>query len=208
VLYVFLGKGAFSTMHYEEFKNLTAGIQSIATVIALGVGAYWTYGRFIRSREGATKIDLDIDLSFVHKQGSNWIVEGVALVKNPGNVRLEISDFTYQLNYALAADDFGRKTIENDEPKEGTFREESLHLGVKSSWVEGWDYTYLEPGERSRFTFIASLPPDSTVVLLHSELSDKNKDTEIVRKLFGVPTTGSKSIPEEAPKASQSPTKL
>ena len=58
-------------MHYESFKNLTSGIQSIATVLALGVGAFWTYQRFIRSRESRSKVDLDVELSFVVKQHNN-----------------------------------------------------------------------------------------------------------------------------------------
>jgi hypothetical protein len=63
-------------MHYESFKNLTAGFQSIATILALGVGGFWTYQRFIRSRESFPKVDIDVELSFVLKQQGNWVVEG------------------------------------------------------------------------------------------------------------------------------------
>jgi hypothetical protein len=48
-------------------------MSSVATAVALAVGGYWTYQRFIRSREGAPKVDLDIDLSFIHKQGPRMV---------------------------------------------------------------------------------------------------------------------------------------
>ena len=125
-------------MHYEVFKNLTAGIASIATTVAIGVGGYWTYGRFIRSREAEMKVDLNLDLYFVHKQGPNWIVEGVALLNNVGNVRLEFESINYELHYAQASDDFGWTNTEDEGAKEDIFRGrliqgESLRPGLKAS---------------------------------------------------------------------------
>jgi hypothetical protein len=72
-------------VHYESFKNFTASIQSIITSVALVGGGVWAYWRFVLNRESAHKVDVDVDVTFVLKQGDNWIIEGVASVKNPGN---------------------------------------------------------------------------------------------------------------------------
>ena len=89
-------------MHYESFKNLTAGIQSITTSLALVGGGGWAYWRFVLNRESAHKVDLDADVNFVRKQGDNWVIEGVAWVKNPGNVRLDFKEFTRELGQLFA----------------------------------------------------------------------------------------------------------
>src|SRR5258708_39935004 len=46
------------------------------------------------SLHDALPIYLDADVTFVRKQGDNWVIEGVALVKNPGNVRLDFTKAT------------------------------------------------------------------------------------------------------------------
>jgi len=60
-----------SDMHHESFKNVTAGIQSIATSVALIGGGLWAFWRFVIN---ANKVDLDIGVNFVRKQGNNWIM--------------------------------------------------------------------------------------------------------------------------------------
>jgi len=205
------------SVHYESFKNLTAGIQSLALV----AGGGWAFFRFVINRESAHKVDLDADLTFVRKQGDNWIVECVALVKNPGNVRLNFKEFTYELHHALSSDDFSRQTTEGGTAEGSDLGVGSLRVLFMGSWLnEGEDgkaeeetqkaisppawcalqlvsarkagedeYTYLEPGERTRYSFLASLPADTTVVLLKCDFYDKNDHVESVRKGYSVPAS-------------------
>ena len=155
--------------------------------MALIIGGIWAYLRFVRTRESAAKVDLDVDLSFIRKQGANWIVEGVALVKNPGSVRLDFKDFTHELHYALASDNFGDQSTDGGNTKETTLRAEKFRLKFKSSWLEDGEHMYLEPGERSRYSFLASLPADTTMVLIQCEFYDTMDYVEIVRKSYAVP---------------------
>jgi hypothetical protein len=125
-------------MHYEVFKNFNCGHR-----IDSYNRCHWCRrlleptGRFIRSREAEMKVDLNLDLYFVHKQGPNWIVEGVALLNNVGNVRLEFERINYELHYAQASDDFGWTNTEGEGAKEDIFRGrliqgESLRPGLKA----------------------------------------------------------------------------
>ena len=174
-------------MNHEAFKNIAAGIQSIFTSAALIGGGIWALWRFVLTRESATKVDLDVDLSFVFKQGTNWMVEGVALVKNPGSVRLDFKAFTYELHYAVASDKFERPSTEEIVAEDTTLQADSLRTLFKHSWLEDCDYIYLEPGERSRYSFLACLPADTTMVLLLCELYDEKDHVESIRKAYAVP---------------------
>ena len=207
-------------MHYESFKNLTAGIQSITTSLALVGGGVWAYWRFVLNRESAHKVDLDADVTFVRKQGDNWVIEGVALVKNPGNVRLIFKEFTYELHYALYSDGFPRQATKEGIAKgnnfgslrflfkpqswlkdgeDGKVEEETREAIRPPAWSalqlvaagladEDETYTYLEPGERTRYAFPAALPAETTIVLLQCVFYDKNWHNETVRKMYGALT--------------------
>jgi hypothetical protein len=209
-------------VHHEPFKNVAEGIQSIVTSVALVGGGLWAFWRFVIN---ANKVDLDIGVNFVRKQGNNWMIECVALVKNPGNVRLDFKEFTYELHYALSSDDFSKQTTEEGTAKESNLDFRSLHFLYKRSWLKdgeddndgkveeetkkaisppAWsalqlvadgladedeDYWYLEPGERTRYAVPASLPAETTIVLLQCDFYDKNWHVESVRKIYGVPAT-------------------
>src|SRR6266446_2466751 len=54
-----------SWLKSEDFKNYSAGWQSIATILALFVGGSWVYWQFIQFREAKPKIDLTIDVVFI-----------------------------------------------------------------------------------------------------------------------------------------------
>jgi hypothetical protein len=66
----------------EEFKNYAAGLQSIATILALLLGGIWTYRRFIQFRESKPKIDLNLEVTFIRNQDSQWIITVAALLEN------------------------------------------------------------------------------------------------------------------------------
>ena len=72
-------------MTYEDFKNLTAAIQSIGTVGALVVGGYWTYRKFIHQRDDFAFIEFTVDIQLIGKQGKSWIVELIAHLENKGS---------------------------------------------------------------------------------------------------------------------------
>ena len=62
----------------EEFKNLIACIQGIVSIIAIIVGAYWTYIKFIDRRENQPKIEFTLDINFLGTGNGKLIVELIA----------------------------------------------------------------------------------------------------------------------------------
>ncbi len=152
-------------------------------------GGIWALWRFVLNREAATKVDLDVDLSFVRKQGPNWIVEGVALVKNPGTVRLDFKAFTYALYYAVASDHIVKGASEKGTTEENTRAADALPpvFEGERSWLDAESHTFLEPGERSRYSFIAPLPVETTLVVLSCNFTGTKDEIESVKKGYAVP---------------------
>jgi hypothetical protein len=91
-------------MAYEEFNQLAGAIESLMTILALAIGGYWAYWRFIRQREGRPHVQFSADIVFIRKQGDWWIVEFVAWLENKGKVQHLIKDFHFDV-HALFADD-------------------------------------------------------------------------------------------------------
>jgi hypothetical protein len=87
------------------FKDYATGAQSIATVVALFLGGWWTYLKFFKFREGKPKIDLTLDVIFVRRQGAQWIITVEALVENKSKGRHKFKDLTFEIRYTLPSDE-------------------------------------------------------------------------------------------------------
>jgi hypothetical protein len=193
----------------EDFKNYTAACQSIITIVVLLGGGLWAYFRF---REGKPKIDLTLDVVFIRRQGTQWIITVEAFIQNKGRVRHKFKDFTLEIRYKLLSDELKNEKTEDKRTRKGLAtslhqtnillnkayhwlprkaaqiekkKETSLsvkfpHLAAKGSWLadvedpdDRDDYGALEPGETDRWTFIACVPLNVTMVQAQSELYDK-----------------------------------
>lgn len=55
-------------MSYAEFDNFAGALSSLATIVALVVGGWWAYGRFVRTRDAWPKLKFSVDIEFVCKQ--------------------------------------------------------------------------------------------------------------------------------------------
>src|SRR4051794_16970076 len=92
-------------MSPQEWKDATAGIQSVVTALALLVGGVWALARFWREREGAPRIQFDTTARFVGRKDDQWLVELLATLENRGKIRQSIEKFTFRVTYAVAADE-------------------------------------------------------------------------------------------------------
>jgi hypothetical protein len=107
---------------------------------------------------------------------------------------LDFKEFTYDLQYALSSDDFRHPETAEGIQKQTAVRD-ALRPLFKYSWIEDDFQTYLEPGERTRYSFLASLPPDATMVLLLCDFTDDKNHVESVRKSYVVPKGAGADLP-------------
>jgi hypothetical protein len=166
-------------MSYEDFNKLASGLSALATAAAILIGGIWAIYTFILKREGFPKIEFTVDASFVLKQNDSWIIEVIAFIDNKGLVKHTINHFTFDIRYTLPSDPI--KCTEK-------FLVYIPHEAASGSWLpKGWDNTFIEPGVRTRYSILASVPGNATTVLLHGKFLYKNKDWHTADKLVAAP---------------------
>ncbi len=169
-------------MDLSQLSFLLGSIESLATVIALIVGGLWAYRRFVRQREDYPHIDFTVDLKFVAVHGDSWIVEIIACLENKGCVQHQISDFDFDLRYLehsdelQLADRFGGQVL-------------FPHKAAQGSWLpEDWGYTFIEPGIRTHYSYIAALPAQAHIALLHGWFAYRgDREAHTAEKIVPVP---------------------
>jgi hypothetical protein len=168
----------------EDFKNYWAGwqsiatiAQSIATIAALFFGGIWTWRRFFKFREGEPKIAVNLEVNFVRKQTAKWVITLDALLENKSKVRYEFKNFTFDISYTLAEDELENRKIKDEAGKDICLSAKFPHVAANGSWLDDaedpedrLDYGALEPGENDRWTFVACIPENATMVRAYSEL--------------------------------------
>jgi hypothetical protein len=196
----------------EEFTNYAAAFQSIVTILVLVAGGLWAYFRF---REGKPKIDLTLDVVFIRRQGTQWIITVEAFLQSKSKVRHKFKDFTFEIRYTLPSDELKNEKTKDkrtrkrfaallhqtkmllkeayhwvrreaapiEDEKDTSLSVKFPHPAAKGSWLadaedveERLDYGALEPGENDRWTFIACVPMNATMVRAQSELFDKQSE--------------------------------
>jgi hypothetical protein len=154
-------------MTFEEFNHLAGGVESVATVLALAVGAYWTYIRFIKQRENYAFIEFTVDMYFVGRQDGKWIVELIAYLENKGKVQHQFSDLAFDFAALFRGDpvkstqDFGGQALF---PREISRR----------PWIPPGNY-FIEPGVRAKYSYVAHLPEEATYAMLHGHFTYRNQ---------------------------------
>lgn len=175
-------------MTVEGWEQLTAGIESVVTVIALAVGAIWAYFRFRRQREGYGRTDLTADLNFIGRNGDDWVVELVAQVDNKkGLVRHDIAELTFRTRYLLAGDP--STTGGPDVNGQLLFP----HKGTSGRFFpKGWGESFVEAGGCNVYRFVTTIPAAARYVLVFERLDYKDDPASEFRtsqRVFAVPQT-------------------
>jgi hypothetical protein len=152
-------------MTYTEFKDLFAGIQSIATILALCVGGYWAYFRFVRQREGVPNIEFFADIAFIDERQDEWVVELLSVVENKGKARHSMENFTFDLAFLKHSDPV--QFI----PKYGD-QVGFPHLLRSGSWLPPhMKNFFVDPGVKARYSHLTVVPKEAGTLVLHSRFS-------------------------------------
>jgi hypothetical protein len=167
----------------ENWKNLAAAAQSVATIISFGVGGFWVYRRYIRQQEKYPHIEFSADVQFIGVQDDWCITELTATVENKGKVQHRMSDFGFDLNAiekgapVLTSARWGGQA---DFPK----------CVAKGSFLPAhFDFFFLDPGLKAKYSYIARVPTSATFVILHCwfEYGDKRKFGHTAERTVAVP---------------------
>lgn len=154
-------------MTVDEFNSIAGGVESLSTILALVIGAYWTYTRFIKQRENFAFLEFTADMYFVGQQDGKWIVELIAYLENKGKVQHQFSDLSFDLAALFRGDiiessqDFGGQAL-------------FPHQISKGPWIPAGNY-FIEPGVKAKYSYVAHVPVEATYLMLHGHFTYKKQ---------------------------------
>jgi hypothetical protein len=171
----------------ELTKTTAETAKTLVETFAIVVGGIWAYRRFIRRREDYPLINFAVDIKFVVRQDSSWIVELEATIENKGVVQQRIQEFGFDLRCLRE----GESISDGDEKIN-----HQINFGTKlktGSWLPpAWNWTFIEPGVRQVYTHIASVPAGISCVLLHGRFLYETKgDFHTAERVVAVPRQAS-----------------
>jgi hypothetical protein len=91
-------------MDIQTVKTIFDIVESGVKIVAIIIGASRTYWKFVIQRANEPATDFDIDVKFVGKQDSKWIIEITATLENKSQVRLRYQEFQIAARYLLPGD--------------------------------------------------------------------------------------------------------
>jgi len=148
-------------MTIENWKNVAAALQSIATIASFIIGGIWVYLRFIRQQEKYPNIEFLADIEFLGFQNDWWLVEIIASIENKGKAQHKMNEFRFDLN-ALYPDD----PIEVSKKWGGQVNFPRL-IAEGSFLPEKFSFFFLDPGTKAKYSYIARIPKQARFVILH-----------------------------------------
>jgi hypothetical protein len=151
-----------SELDLTGLKTAAELIESLMKSLAIVGGGLWAYRRYFRQREGLAHIEFTVATTFVGRQNDHWLVELGACVENKGQALQKIQDFTFDLRTL----DTGDAVV--DGPERINHQVNFPNRVRKGSWLPAdWGWTFIEPGVRTKYSYLASVPLSARFVLLH-----------------------------------------
>ena len=170
-------------MTVTEWKDATQAVQAIVTSVALVVGGGWALWRFVLQREGRAKIEFSLALNTLEVQKDRLLVEVAATVTNRGLVRHWLKDFSFDL-LCLTDED---AVVEGD--KRINFQVLFQPVIKKRYWIHpDWISTFIDAGVSQSYTYVASLPQNSTYALVFAKFKYPDQESEFhtAQKVFNL----------------------
>jgi hypothetical protein len=156
----------------EEMARISSIFQAIVTGLAIIVGGWWTYRKFLQQLEGYAHIETSAEIEVIGRHGSDWIVEVRAVLLNKGKVENKISRLEFDL-VALHEDDplttnpelWNGQVCFPHEVARGTFLRSDL------------SFFSLGPGITAKYSHVTKVSANAKFLMLHcwfDYLDDRN----------------------------------
>jgi hypothetical protein len=140
--------------------------------------------RRIEQREYARRIEFTVDVQFIAVHDDRWLVALIALIENKGFTRHSMKRLDFELR-SIHRDD---RLVQGD----ATIGGQTLipHVIQSGSWLPtSWESTVIEPGLKTEYSFVASVPMQSSAVLLHAIFEyGEEQAVHTAERLMAVPS--------------------
>jgi hypothetical protein len=165
---------------------MEAFIDTVSKIISFGVllvGVVWGILKFIKRDEHFPHVFFEVSANFVGVQDNQNLFEVLAFLENKGVVPIKIRDLNFKVRGL-----FQQEQLEKgDVSIRGQIK--IPHLLVEESWIpEQWDSTFVYPGVKTEYNYIAAIPLDVSFVRVEGSFSyDRKGATHHAAKLIKVP---------------------
>jgi hypothetical protein len=169
----------------EDFKNVAAIAQSLATAISFAVGGVWIYQRYVRQQERYPHIESAADIVFVGEQSGFWVVELKGILENKGKVQHKISEFEFELSAIFSGD-----KVETSEVWRGQV--DFARNLAKGSFLPPGFIFFIGPGIKAVYSYITRVPSEATFLIFHCRFKylDKRNASHTAERTISVPRSG------------------
>jgi len=173
-------------MTLEEWKNLALMLQSFATIASFIIGGIWIYWMFIRQQQKYSNIEFLADIEFIGIQDDWWIVELIATVDNKGKAQHKMIEFKFDLNALYPQDQI------DVSPKWGGQVNFPKLVAEGSFLPERFNYFFIDPGTKAKYSYIARIPKQVSFVILHCwfKYEGRRDYRHTAEKTVAVPSIG------------------
>jgi hypothetical protein len=149
-------------MKIADFESLSSSAESITTIIALVIGAWWTYLIFIRKREKYPRVQTTHSLLVLGELAGRDLVRVSVKLENVGDVLLSLAKGLVRVQIVRPVPSIWQAQVENGATLQRT-EEYEFQWPLWDEFPLAWGEAgyRIEPKESDEFHFDLSL--DSTV---------------------------------------------
>jgi hypothetical protein len=179
-----------------QIKTYFDIVEIIIQSLAIIVGGFWVYFKFIRTRENHPKVQFDLDLLVIGRQDGKIIIELVAIIINKGSVRHWVNDFVCDVLILNKQDKVINGTEEINyqvnfvkaNPQKASLENSGKSIN-RIVWVpKNWYGSFVDPGVEQKYTYLTSIPGDTSFVSLFSRFITKNDYFHSAQRTFSIST--------------------
>lgn len=151
-----------AVMDLDDWKNVMAAVGSLATVVSLIVGAWWTVRRFFLQQLHRPNIEFAAAINVIAKHNGAWLVELLAVIENKGKVQHRMKNLEFDLNGLTAADQ-----LQGDERWGGQVNF-SRPIARGSFLPAQYAFFFIDPGIKAKYSYLARVDANIQILNLHS----------------------------------------
>lgn len=155
----------------ETLEQASAFAANVATVIALGVGGWWTYSRFFKNRTGKPKAAISHSIEDRCLTDDDVLVRAVIRLENTGSVLLPIERLRCEISQV---DPPAPEALERLTQRKLITDENLADLGCIRCYEEDRDEgdVRIEPGETDIFPFEFVISSDITTISIYAHIGN------------------------------------
>jgi hypothetical protein len=163
-------------MDFEPFKNLSAALQSLATITAMSIGGVWTYFLFVKNRQRFPKANIDQTIDVVDLPSEKLLVHVSARVSNTGKVLVSINSAKTRIQRIVPVEPHIRELIDaGSDPVPAGKHEVPWPMIGKREWTFHDGEAEIEPGEAEILDSEYIINNDTETIVVYTYIKNHSK---------------------------------